>query len=141
MTDELQILPVVKEELVLSKQQHVTGRVRVSTQTQSVEQMLSVDLTETQVEVVHVPIDRKIDTMPEVVTKDGVTIVPLVEERLVVTRELYLVEEVHIRHVERQHTQELPVTTRQQTVHVERVPVETDAPAINSVAKDQSNDL
>lgn len=140
MTDEPHILPIMKEELSLSKRQLVSGRVRVSTQTESVEQMLSVDLSETEVEVVRVPIDRKIDRMPEVVTEGGLTIVPVVEERLVVTRELYLREEVHIRHVERRQTQELPVTTRQQTVHVERLPAE-EAPATHPIAKDNQDDL
>ncbi|SNR48377.1 YsnF/AvaK domain-containing protein [Paracoccus sediminis] len=140
MTDDPQILPVVKEELVLTKEQRLAGRVRVSTRTEAVDQMLSVDLTETQVEVVRVPVDRRIQTVPEVVTKDGVTIVPVVEERLVVTRELYLLEEVHIRHVEQRRTQEVPVTTRHQTVHVQRVPVEPGASASNSVAKDQDDD-
>lgn len=140
MTDELQILPVVREEISLSTRQVVSGKVRVSTQTESVDQTLSLDLSSTEVEVVRVPIDRRIDTMPEVVTEGDLTIVPVVEERLVVTRELYLLEEVHIRHVHRQETRDVPVTTRHQTVHIDHVPL-TQAPDPSSIAKDDDNDL
>jgi len=65
--------------------------------------------------------DRKLDAMPEVLVEGDLTIVPVVEERIVVTRELYLVEEVHIRRTEHLETTEVPITTRRQTVSVQRL--------------------
>lgn len=115
------IIPVVEETISLSKQAVITGRVRVSTQTETVEHRLPADLSSTEVEVVRVPVNRRIDAVPEVTTRDDLTIIPVVEERLVVTRELYLREEVHIRRVERHETVKIPAETRRQVVRVERL--------------------
>ncbi len=52
------------------------------------------------------------------------TIIPVVEERVVVTRELYLREEIHVRRVHRTETDEIPVTLRRQTVRIERSSIE-----------------
>ena len=115
------IIPVIEETVSLSKQAMVTGRVRVSTQTETVDHLLPADLSSTEVEVVRVPVNRRIDAVPEVTTQDDLTIIPVVEERLVVTRELYLREEVHVRRIYRQETVEIPAETRRQVVRVERM--------------------
>lgn len=115
------IIPVIEETVSLSKQAMVTGRVRVSTQTETVDHLLPADLSSTEVEVVRVPVNRRIDAVPEVTTQDDLTIIPVVEERLVVTRELYLREEVHVRRIHRQETVEIPAETRRQVVRVERM--------------------
>ncbi|WP_128254508.1 YsnF/AvaK domain-containing protein [Falsirhodobacter deserti] len=135
-------LPITEERASVSKERHVSGRVRVSTRTETVESRLPVDLTETEVDVVRVPVDRRIDAAPEVVTQGDLTIIPVVEERLVVTRELYLREEIHVRRVERRETAEVPVTTRRQTAIVERLPPEGDAPSTpRHSQKDSTDDL
>lgn len=115
------IIPVIEETVSLSKQAMVTGRVRVSTQTETVDHLLPADLSSTEVEVVRVPVNRRIDAVPEVTTQDDLTIIPVVEERLVVTRELYLREEVHVRRIYRQESVEIPAETRRQVVRVERM--------------------
>lgn len=84
-----------------------------------------------------VSVDRKIDAIPDVVTEGELTIIPVVEERLVVTRELYLREEIHIRRVERTETVEVEATTRRQTSQIERLPADP-APFQN---KDDQDDL
>ncbi|MDQ1899310.1 YsnF/AvaK domain-containing protein [Paracoccus sp. WLY502] len=115
------IIPVIEETVSLSKQAMVTGRVRVSTQTETVDHLLPADLSSTEVEVVRVPVNRRIDAVPEVTTQDDLTIIPVVEERLVVTRELYLREEVHVRRIYRQETVEIAAETQRQVVRVERM--------------------
>lgn len=125
-------LPVMEEQVSVGREKRITGKVRVSTHTETVERSLPVDLTDVEVEVTRVPVDRKIDTAPEVVAEGNLTIIPVIEERLVVTRELYLVEEVHIRRVERRETAEVPVTTRHQTVSVQRLSPEGEADQMKS---------
>ena len=120
-------IPLVEERVSVDKVKRLGDRVRVSTHTETVESRLPVELAEMEVEVVRVPVGRKIDMAPQVVTEGDLTIIPVVEERIVVTRELYLVEEVHIRRTERRETTEIPVATRRQTVDVQRIsPAETD---------------
>lgn len=122
------IIPVIQEQLGVSVERRLAGRVRVSVRTQTDESLVPVDLTQVDVAVERVPVNRAVDTAPEVVTRGDVTIIPVVEERLVVTRQLYLREEIHIRRVERRETAEVPVETRKQVATIERLPADEDNP-------------
>jgi uncharacterized protein (TIGR02271 family) len=73
-----------------------------------------------EVEVERIAIDREIDTAPEIRNDGDTMIIPIVEERLVVEKRLFLREEVHVRRrrVVTQFRQN--VTLRSQEVVVER---------------------
>lgn len=122
------IIPVIQEQLGVSVERRLAGRVRTLTRTQTDESLVPVDLTQVDVAVERVPVNRAVDTAPEVVTRGDVTIIPVVEERLVLTRQLYLREEIHIRRVERRETAEVPVETRKQVATIERLPADEDNP-------------
>lgn len=130
------IIPVIQEQLGVSVERRLAGRVRVSVRTQTDESLVPVDLTQVDVAVERVPVNRAVDKAPEVVTRGDVTIIPVVEERLVLTRQLYLREEIHIRRVERRETAEVPVETRKQVATIERLPADEDNP-IPSTNPDQ----
>mgnify|MGYP002716791426 CR=1 FL=1 len=134
---ENQSIPIIAETVSISARKVVNGRVRVSTRTEEIDQILPAELASVEVDVVRVPVERKIDTVPEVVTQGALTIIPVVEERLVVTRELYLREEIHVRRVKQTETVEIPATTRRQTAQIERLAADP-APSLN---KDDLNDL
>jgi uncharacterized protein (TIGR02271 family) len=71
----------------------------IQTSTREIEQIVDVPLVQERVEVERVPINRTIDG-PVAVRYDGDTIiVPVIEEVLIVQKQLRLVEEVHIRKV------------------------------------------
>lgn len=74
-----------------------SGGVRVSTITESVEEIVGIAAASTGVDVVDVPVGREVDTMPEVRSEGGTVIVPVVEEVAVVVRRLVLREEIHIK--------------------------------------------
>lgn len=139
MADETErdFIPVVEETATVSTQRVVSGRVRIVTQTEEINHLLPTDLASVEVDVVRVPIDRRIDTIPDVVTEGEVTIIPVVEERLIVTRELYLREEIHVRRIEHKETIDVPATTRRQTVQIERLPADLEQP----YQKDDQDDL
>ncbi|MFJ1290571.1 YsnF/AvaK domain-containing protein [Paracoccus yeei] len=122
------IIPVIQEQLGVSVERRLAGRVRVSVRTQTDESLVPVDLTQVDVAVERVPVNRAVDTAPEVVTRGDVTIIPVVEERLILTRQLYLREEIHIRRVERREMAEVPVETRKQVATIERLPADEDNP-------------
>ncbi|KFI24796.1 hypothetical protein CN97_11635 [Haematobacter massiliensis] len=123
MTDEhTEFLPLVAETATVTADRRITGRVRVTTETSSIDSLVPLDLSALDVEVTRVSINRAIDHMPDVIVDDDLTIIPVVEERVVVTRQLYLKEEIHIRRTERRETVEVPVTTRKQTAVIERIP-------------------
>jgi stress response protein YsnF len=70
--------------------------------------------------VTRVPIDREVDRAPDVRTVDGVLIVPVLEERLVIEKRLVLAEELHIRRDVVREQVETPVTLRKQRAEVVR---------------------
>src|SRR5215210_5137780 len=115
------VVPAVEEELRVSKQQVVKGRVRVRTVVDTVEEVAREALQSETVEVSRVPIDREVTEAPAVRSEGDVTIVPVLEEVLVVEKRLVLKEELHLRRKVETETFEAPVTLRKQRVEVERL--------------------
>ncbi len=115
-----EIIPLVEETATVGKRQVVTGRVRVRTVTDTIEELAHADVQRETVEVTRVPIDRMIETAPEIRTEGDLTIVPVLEEVLVVEKRLVLKEELHIRRRVETETVEVPVTLRKQRAIVER---------------------
>ncbi len=91
-----EVLPIVQEEAQFSKRTVETGRVSLRTVVDRHEETLQETLTRTDVDVSRVAIGRFVDLAPLVEERDGVTVVPIVEERLIVEKRLFLVEEVHL---------------------------------------------
>ena len=119
-------LQVVEETLDVSKHRVVTGTVRVTTTTEVVEEIAQVDLDRYWVEVTRVPIGRTVEQAPLARSEGDTTIVPVIEERLVVVKQLFLKEELHIRHVVERETVSEPVTLRRQRLTVERTAPSSD---------------
>ena len=118
------VLPLMEETARIDKQAVETGRVRVSTRTETVEQVLRESLRSQTVEVTRVPINRTLsegEVPPVVHEENGVTVIPVLEEILVVEKRLVLKEEVHIRRSSADEDVEVPVTLRKQRAVVERV--------------------
>lgn len=118
------VIELVEETARVEKRLVETGRVRVSTRTETTEQVLRETLRADAVGVTRVPIDRVIaegETPPQVRDEDGVTIIPVLEEVLVVEKRLVLKEEVHIRRTTSGEDVEVPIALRRQSAVVERV--------------------
>ena len=90
------IIPLYAEDLSVSKRQVVTGRVRVETVTREHEQLVDEQLARERVEVERIAIGKLIDAIPAVRQDGDTTIIPIVEEVLVIERRLVLKEEIHI---------------------------------------------
>lgn len=115
-----QTIELIEETATVSKRTTTTGRVSIQSVTEAFEEMVEAELSGAQVIVDHVAIDRIVDAIPQTRTVDGVTIVPVFEEVLVVERRIRLIEELHIRHEATNETVRLPVTVRRQRAVVER---------------------
>ena len=93
---DVQTLELLEETVSVDKRASLRKRtVRVVTRQR--EQELRETLTQERVEIERVPIGREVTSVPESRTEGDTTILPVVEERLVVERRLVLVEEVRIR--------------------------------------------
>jgi len=115
-------IPVLEEELAVEKHPVATGRVRVRTLTETVEDIAHATLEQQNVEIQRVPIDRIVENPPPVRTEGEVTIIPVLEEVLVVEKRLLLKEELHIQRHTHSEAIEVPVTRRKQRVVVDRLP-------------------
>jgi stress response protein YsnF len=96
----------------------------VQTRTETTDDVLRETLRSDVVGVTRIPIDRVIaegEVAPTIRTENGVTIIPVLEEVLVVEKRLILKEEVHIRQTTSGEAVEVPVTLRRQHAVVERV--------------------
>lgn len=123
-TCDEQVIPLVEEAARVEIRLVETGRVRVSTHTETVEQILRGSLRSDMVAVTRVPVNRTLtesEAAPVVRTEGGVTIVPILEEILVVEKRLVLREEVLIRRTTSGQNVEVPVTLRRQRAVVERM--------------------
>lgn len=112
---------LVEETATITTRVVETGAVRVRTETEVIDHIERAALGLERVEIEHHPVNSWVDAMPPVREEGEVTIVPLVEERLVVEKRLFVTEEVHIRRVRSTEEVELPVTLRRQHAVVERL--------------------
>lgn len=113
------VVPILEETVRLHKRQVATGKVSVRTVVDSIEEVASADLKSETAEVTRVSIDKIVDEAPGVRTEDGVVIIPVVEEVMVVEKRLLLKEELHIRRVMETEAVEVPVTLRKQRAIIE----------------------
>jgi uncharacterized protein (TIGR02271 family) len=88
---------LLQEELVPHKETVEAGRIRVRKQVEDVPRRLEVDAYHEEVTVEHVPIGRVVKEREGPREEDGVYIVPIYEEQLVVVKRLVLTEEIRIR--------------------------------------------
>ncbi len=135
--DERLVLPVAEERLAVGTRRVVSGRVRLRVLTETRDEPVTAELRGETVEVTRVPVDREIDAVPEVRIEGDVTIVPVVEEVLVVERRLVLREEVHLRRVASFETAETLVPLRRQHVVIER---DGAAPSLSPNSEDDSDE-
>ena len=120
-TEGVDVLQVVEERLNVAKRRVSTGGMRVGIRTEVVQAVAEADLDRYRVEVTRVPVGRVVDKAPQARAEGATTIVPVIEERLVLVKQIFLVEEVHIRHVLESHAVREAVTLRRQHAVVERL--------------------
>ena len=120
------VIPLLAEEVTLSKQVVETGRVQVSRVTHEREQLIDELLAHETVEIDRTPIGRQIDAMPAVRDEGDTIVIPIVEEVLVIERRLLLKEEVRVRRMRSTERHQESVTLRHQEAVVTR-PVEPPA--------------
>jgi uncharacterized protein (TIGR02271 family) len=127
-------LQLAAEELSVSKETVETGRVHVATRTREREALIDESLARERVEIETIPIGSRIDAVPNVRQEGDTTIIPIVEERLVVERRLYLKEEVRIRRVRTTEHHKETVMLRYQEAVVTRHPGDADETDTGSVS-------
>lgn len=115
-----EVLKLAEEQVTLSKQEVVDGRVTITRFTSEHDETINALLNKEKVEVEHVTKAQRVESMPDIREENGVLIVPIVEEEIEIVRKLVLKEELHIRKVQETVPFQEVVTRRKQQVKVER---------------------
>jgi stress response protein YsnF len=125
-SSEAEVIARAEEEVRLDKRMVTTGKVRVRTIVDVETELAKATLDGETVEVTRIPIDRIVDQAPGIRVEDNVTIIPVLEEVLIVEKRLVLKEEVHIRKLATTEDVEIPVELRKQHAVIERLPADED---------------
>ncbi|WP_343057051.1 DUF2382 domain-containing protein [Chthonobacter rhizosphaerae] len=113
-------MTAAEETARVETQEVLTGRVVVETSVDVVDEPVRATLDGDVVDVVRVPRDEVVTVLPEIRVDGDVTIIPVVEEVLVVEKRLVLKEELHVRRRTETRTVEVPVRLRRQTATIRR---------------------
>ena len=133
------VISLHAEEVSVGKRQVATGHVMVSTVTRAREELVEQLLQSERVEVDRVPVGKVIAKMPEVRTEDDTTIIPVVEEVVVLQRQLVLKEEVRVRRIRETQNHQERVVLRGQEAVITRAP-ENDNSAVAVAAPAQQEE-
>ncbi len=124
------VVPVIEETATVQPHTVTTGGVRVVLAAHSEESTISTPLTTEQVHVERVPVQRFVgDAHPPEPRYEGATlIVPIVEERVVVQKQWFVVEEVRVTKTVDEHVHEEKVTLQRQQVTLEPLDAADEKP-------------
>lgn len=145
---ERRTLELREERLEARKELEEAGSVRIRKAVEEVPRRLEVDAYHEEVTVEHVPIGRVVKEQEPAREEDGVFIVPIYEEQLVVVKRLVLKEEIHVRREGATEKRLFEETVRRERLVVEdpdltgrvREHYATEAPEGEPVAGDVERD-
>lgn len=123
------VIPVVAEELTIETHRVVRGKVRINKRVETREELVETPVVSEQFVVERVPVNKYIeDVPPQPRDEDGVLIIPLIEEVLVVEKRLLLREEVRVSRRRTTSTTPQKVVLRREVVDVDRGEVKETRP-------------
>jgi uncharacterized protein (TIGR02271 family) len=122
MTEEQEVaaIPLAEERVTVTKREVETGRVRIQVSVEERQEDVPVELAHDEVEVERVAVNKAVSHLPSVRLEGSTTIIPVVEEVVVVEKRLILVEEIHVRRKSVAETRQIPVMLRSEQVQVDR---------------------
>ena len=118
------MIPVVEERLVVSKRAVPTGKLHLKKIVQTYQEALDEPLAIRTFDIERVVINQPVDVAPPVRQEGNTTIYPLVEEQLVLTKQLILKEEVRVTKREEEKRDTQVVTLRREQLSVVRTPID-----------------
>ncbi len=114
------VIPVLSERLDVHKTVVDAGGVRIRKQVRPEEVTVDEPLLRQTVQVTRVPVGREVDSILPIRFEGDVTVIPVVEERLITRRQLFLVEEVRLSRIEQIDHVPQRLVIRHEQVVVER---------------------
>jgi uncharacterized protein (TIGR02271 family) len=115
------VVPVHEERAAISKDKAEQYRVRVTKRVETHDERVEAEATRDDVRVETVTVNRVVVEPPPVRQEGTTTIVPILEERLVVQKELVLREELRITRTPIRERRAMNTTLRREVVEVLRI--------------------
>lgn len=114
-------IPVLEEQLKVSKKVIETARVTLSKTVNESIESFDIPLKEEEIVVKRVPKNELIETMPAGSRYEGdVMIIPILKEVAVIEKRIMLVEEIHVTKKQTEKTESQQVALRKEDVKVTR---------------------
>ena len=126
-TEDLRI-PLPVEEVSVSRREIKQANVQIALNTRTREQLIDEELTHVRVEIERFSIDQTVEAVPPIRQEGDITIIPVVEEVVIVERRLVLKEEVRVRRVSTKEQHQETVVLRQQEAVVTREGPDSQSP-------------
>lgn len=108
-----------EEQLRVEKRRVPTGRVRVHTKMDIVNEHVVQELKAERFDITKVPVNSYVEAPPPIRVEGDVTIIPVLEEVLVIETKLLLKEEIHVRRTVTTETVAATIPVRKQRAVVE----------------------
>jgi uncharacterized protein (TIGR02271 family) len=123
MTSDAQAerLELAEEQVQITKREVERGRVVVRTRVETRDEVAAIELQQEEVTVERVLLGVPVEAAPAVREEDGVLIVPVLEEQLVLTTQLILKEELRITKRSRTEVVREPVQLRSEQADIVRL--------------------
>lgn len=119
-TVEERRIPLARETAEVHRESRETGRVRITKRVRDHEETIDEPVLEETVSVERVPVDRVVQEPPSTRQEGDTIIIPRVEERLVLTKELVVTEEVHVTKHRTERRDQRTVSLKHEEVDIER---------------------
>ena len=132
MTNEadLRTIPLYEEQVSVAKTQVVTDHLRVSTVVEARPVLIEDVIERGDLHVERFTVERAVAELPAP-RQDGQTlIVSIVEERLVVEKRMFVIEELHITRTGTTEHIAIPETVRTMRASIERIPAPSPSTGI-----------
>lgn len=114
-------MPIVAETATVEKRAFETARVRLHKTASERDEVVEALLARHDVTVERVPVDRVVAEVPVIREEAGTWVIPVMEERLVIEKQLVLKEELRITTTVARETVQHTIRLRQEHVDVETI--------------------
>jgi uncharacterized protein (TIGR02271 family) len=121
------VIRLAEEVLRVNKRTVERDRVRITKRVVEREETVDLPLLHEEIAVERIPINKVVEQAAPVRYDGDTTIIPLYEEVLVFSKQLMLVEEVHVTRRQTERHEPQRVTLRREEAEVERLETEPDA--------------
>ncbi len=115
------VVPIIEEELVVSKRTVDTGGVRIRKTVQEFAQTVDQPLTHDEVQVERIAMNQVLNDPAQLRYEGETMIIPVMEERLIVQKQLILTEEIRVTKRQVVNSQPQQVMLRREEIALEEI--------------------